>query len=78
MKVIHRMALAAKGTKRIIYMGLALAGAVMFLGSNALAASGGTSSLHFTFKSALANTGVEPNASGSVNETLTCQGNVTN
>src|SRR5579859_2886385 len=69
------MALAVNGTKRIIYVGLALAGAVMFLGSDALAKSGGTSSLHVMFKKVMTNTGVAPNASGNVSGTLTRAGN---
>src|SRR5579859_7604512 len=78
MKVIHRMASVVNGTKRPIYMGLALAGALMFLRANALAAPSGTSSVHYTFKSALTNTGVDADAKGSVNGSLTRQGNVTN
>jgi hypothetical protein len=77
-EVIHRITLAVNGAKRIIYMGLALAGAVMFLSSDARATPSGTSSLHFTFKSAMTNTGVEPDASGNVNGTLIRRGNTTN
>jgi hypothetical protein len=78
MKAIHRMSLAVNGTKQIVYVGLALAVAMMFLRSDALATQGGTSILHFNFVSAMTNTGVEPDDSGTVNGKLNRQGNASN
>jgi len=59
-------------------MGLAVAAGMMFLRSDALAASSGTSSLNFTFKSAMTNTDIDPDARGSVNGKLTSNGNASN
>src|ERR1051326_9048411 len=77
MKTIYPMALVTTGTKRII-MGLALAVTVMLLGSDALAKKGGTSILHFNFTSAMTNTGVDSDASGTVSGKLSQQGNASN
>ena len=77
MKANYPMALVTNGTKRIL-TGLALAVAMMFLRSDALAASSGTSILHFIFKSAMTNTGVDADASGNVSGKLTRQGNASN
>jgi Ice-binding-like/Bacterial Ig-like domain len=76
MKAIYPMALVVNGTKRIL-TGLVVAGAVMFLPHDALAKQAGTS-IHFTFKSAMTNTGVGPNASGNVSGNLNRQGNANN
>jgi len=74
MKASYSMALVMNGTKRIL-TGLALAAAMMFLRSDALAKPNGTSVLHFTFKSAMTNTGVEPDGSGNVDGNLDRRGN---
>jgi hypothetical protein len=74
MKAIHPMTLVVNATKPII-TGLALAVAMMFLPHDALATPNGTSILHFAFKSAMTNTGVDPDASGNVNGNLIRQGN---
>ncbi|HXI84527.1 MAG TPA: ice-binding family protein [Verrucomicrobiae bacterium] len=77
MKAVYPMALVVSGTKQII-MGLALAAAVMFPRTDALAKQSGTSILHFNFSSAMTNTGVDPDASGNVTGKLTRQGNASN
>ena len=74
MKAFYPMALVVNATKPII-TGLALAVAMMFLPHDALATPNGTSILHFAFKSAMTNTGVDPDASGNVNGNLIRQGN---
>ena len=74
MRAIYPMALVVNGTKRIL-TGLVVAGAVMFLPHDALAAPNGTSVLQFTFKSAMTNTVVDTAASGTVNGTMDRQNN---
>ena len=65
------------GTKRML-MGLVLAVAVMFLPHDAVAKQGGTDILHFMFNKEMTNTGVDPDARGKIEETLTRQGNANN
>jgi hypothetical protein len=59
-------------------LGLALAVAMTFVRSDALAAPGGTSILHFMFQSNMTNTGVDPLAGGTLNGELNRQGNANN
>jgi hypothetical protein len=73
----HTARIGVNGTKRKL-MGLILAAALMFLHHNAVAKPGGTSILHFNFVTAMANTGVDANAGGSVNGKLNRQGNANN
>jgi hypothetical protein len=58
--------------------GLLLAVALVFLHHHAVAKPGGTTILHFNFVTAMANTGVDANARGSVNGKLNRQGNANN
>ncbi|MBI3852246.1 MAG: DUF3494 domain-containing protein [Verrucomicrobia bacterium] len=62
-------------------MGMALALAVMYPNHDSIAKNsnkGGTSILHLNFVTAMLNTGVDPDASGSVNGKLNRQGNASN
>ena len=77
MKTIHPRALISRAAKQIT-MGLALAAAMMFLRSDALAASNGTSILHLKFQSAMTNTGVDPLAGGNLSGNVSRQGNADN
>ena len=65
--------------KRVrVLMGLVLAVAVMFLPHAAVAKQGGTDILHFMFSKEMTNTGVDSDARGKIQETLTRQGNANN
>jgi hypothetical protein len=66
-----------KITKRIL-TGLVLAAATTFPHHNAVAAQGGASVQHFTFKTAMTTTGIDTNAMGVVNGSITRQGNAYN
>src|SRR5437588_10623885 len=66
-----------KKSKRIL-TGLAFATAILLPHHNALAAKGGTSVQHFMFKTAMVSTGVDADASGSVDGSITRQGNANN
>ena len=77
MRAIYPMALVVNGTKQIL-TGLVVAGAVMFLPHGALAAANGTSVLHFTFKTAMTNTVVNPAARGTIYGNLNRRGNANN
>ena len=62
-------------TPRVWHLPLGLAIAVLLTANMAAAKSGGTDVLHFTSKSAMVNTGVEPQAVGNIRVMLTDQGN---
>ncbi|HXU76956.1 MAG TPA: ice-binding family protein [Methylomirabilota bacterium] len=68
------MKIGWSGPRRIL-MGLVLAGSLMLLNQGAAA---GTSILHVLFKAAMVNSGVDPNAQGTIDGTLTRQGNANN
>src|SRR4051794_1219238 len=66
-----------KNSKRIL-TGLAFATAILFSHHIASAAKGGTSVQHFMFKTAMVSTGVDADASGSVDGSIERQGNAYN
>jgi hypothetical protein len=65
------------GTKRIL-TGLVLAVAVMLPHHDAVAGQGKTSTLHFTFKTDMSNTGVDPGAGGKIAGVLIHNGYASN
>ncbi len=69
--------LGANGTRRIL-TGLVLAVAVMFPHHDAAAGQAGPSALNFNLNTAMMNTGVDLNAAGRIQWTLTRQGSTNN